>query len=75
LSPDAAAVLAELDLRGRPSTSRGLAKALKWRHEGASIKQTQPDRYRVERAAMELVRMGLAVETRAARGSRWKVAP
>jgi len=66
-------VLDEMRKHGRGMTSRGIAKELRWRHKGASISQSQPDRYRVERALLRLVDTGKVEELRAMRGSRWRL--
>jgi hypothetical protein len=71
--PDDTIVLDEMRKHGRGMTSRGIAKELRWRHKGASISQSQPDRYRVERALLRLVDTGKVEELRAMRGSRWRL--
>ena len=71
--PDDTIVLDEMRRHGRGMTSRGIAMELRWRHVGASISQTQPDRYRVERALLRLVDTGKVEELRAMRGSRWRL--
>ena len=66
-------VLDEMRKHGRGMTSRGIAKELRWRHKGASRSQSQPDRYRVERALFRLAKAGKVEELRAMRGSRWRL--